>query len=381
VRREESAVATSSGGLWQSLIAVFAKEVLHIRRNRGVLIVTVMMPIMQMLLFGFIDQTVHDVPTVIVDQDRSEQSRELMDKLRATDTFDIKQVTTDPEAARTAIISAHAGVAIVIPPDYHDLRSRGAAAKILVLIDGSDSTVSAGALAAINGVVADENIRVLAQQARGMPISAQPIILFNPEGRTANFIIPGLVAILMQMIAIFLASGSIVRERERGTMEQLMVTPVHPLGLMLGKVAPYLFLGLGETALILIIMRWCFDVPIQGSLIFLFGIMIIYLAALLAFGLFISVRAKTEMEAMQTAQMLVLPSIFLSGYIFPIKGMPFVLQAIGQMLPATHMVAVMRGIVLRDAGPGELLLHVGALVAFAVILVWASVRRVSKISI
>src|SRR6185437_12439219 len=193
------------------------------------------------------------------------------------------------------------GVAIVIPPDYHDLRSHGHTAKILVLIDGSDSTVSAGALAAVNGVVADENI-----------------------------IIPGLVAILMQMIAIFLASGSIVREREKGTMEQLMVTPVDPLGLMLGKVAPYLVLGLAETALILSIMRWCFDVPIEGSLVFLFGIMIVYLAALLAFGLFISVRAKTEMEAMQTAQMLVLPSIFLSGYIFPIKGMPFILQAIGQ---------------------------------------------------
>ncbi len=381
MRRDESGVASASGGLWQSLVAVFGKEILHIRRNRGVLIVTVMMPIMQMLLFGFIDQTVHDVPTVIVDQDRSEQSRELMDKLRATDTFAIKEVTTNPLEARTAIISARAGVAIVIPPDYHDLRSRGGAAKILVLIDGSDSTVSAGALAAINGVVADLNISVLAQQARGMPLSAQPIILFNPEGRTANYIIPGLVAILMQMIAIFLASGSIVREREKGTMEQLMVTPVHPLGLMLGKVAPYLFLGLGETALILTIMRWCFDVPIQGSLIFLFAIMVVYLSALLAFGLFISVRAKTEMEAMQTAQMLVLPSIFLSGYIFPIKGMPFVLQAIGQILPATHMVAVMRGIVLRDAGPGELLLHVGALVAFAVILVWASVRRVSKISL
>jgi ABC-2 type transport system permease protein len=379
VRRDDSAVA-GGATMWSSFSAVFRKEILHIRRNRGVLIVTVMMPIMQMLLFGFIDQTVHDVPTVIVDQDRSEQSRELMDKLRATDTFDIREITTNPDEARTAIISAHAGVAIVIPPDYHDLRSRGETAKILVLIDGSDSTVSAGALAAVNGVVADENIKVLTQQARGMPLSAQPIILFNPEGRTANYIIPGLVAILMQMIAIFLASGSIVREREKGTMEQLMVTPVHPLGLMLGKVAPYLVLGLGETALILAIMRWAFNVPIQGSLVFLFLIMIVYLAALLAFGLFISVRAKTEMEAMQIAQMLVLPSIFLSGYIFPIKGMPFVLQAIGQLLPATHMVAVMRGIVLRDAGPGELLVHVGALVVTAVVLVWASVRRVSKIS-
>jgi len=364
-----------------SLRAVFRKEVLHIRRNRGVLIVTVMMPIMQLMLFGFIDQTVHDVPTVVVDQDHSVQSRELMDQLRATHTFDIRQVTASPEAARSAIISGRAGVGVVIPPDYHDRRSRNQPAKILVLIDGSDSTVSAGALAAINGVVAEDNLEILSRDARGgMPLSAQPIILFNPEGRTANYIIPGLVAILMQLIAIFLAAGSVVREREKGTLEQLMVTPVDPLGLMLGKVAPYLFLGLGETALILAIMRWAFAVPIQGSLVFLFGIMVVYLAALLALGLFLSTRAKTEMEAMQMAQMLVLPSIFLSGYIFPIKGMPVVLQVIGQILPATHMVAVMRGIVLRDAGPTEMLGHVGALLAFAVILVWASVRRIRKMT-
>ncbi len=364
----------------RSFLAVFRKEVLHIRRNRGVLIVTVMMPIMQLMLFGFIDQTVHDVPTVVVDQDHSVQSRELIDKLRATRTFDVRELTTSPEHARQEIIRGRAGVSIVIPPDYHDLRSRKLPAKILVLIDGSDSTVSAGALAAVNGVVADENIQIVAQNGASVPLSAQPIILFNPEGRTANYIIPGLVAILMQMIAIFLASGSIVRERERGTMEQLMVTPVDPLGMMLGKVAPYMFLGLGETALILALMRFAFDVPIQGSLVFLFLIMIVYLAALLAFGLFISTSAKTEMEAMQSAQMLVLPSIFLSGYIFPIKGMPFVLQAIGQILPATHMVAVMRGIVLRDAGPLEMLGHVAALVVFAVVLVWLSVRRVSKLT-
>ena len=368
--------------MMSSFRAVFRKEVLHIRRNRGVLIVTVMMPVMQMLLFGFIDQTVHDVPTVVVDQDRSVQSRELMDELRATRTFDIQQITTSPDAARRAIISGKAGVGVVIPPDYHDRRGHNQPAKILVLIDGSDSTVSAGALAAINGVIAQNNLEILTRDARGgMPMSAQPIILFNPEGRTANYIIPGLVAILMQMIAIFLASGSVVREREKGTMEQLMVTPVDPLGLMLGKVAPYLVLGLGETALILAIMRWAFAVPIQGSLVFLFAIMIVYLAALLALGLFISTRAKTEMEAMQMAQMLVLPSVFLSGYIFPFKGMPLLLQAIGQVLPATHMVAVMRGIVLRDAGPTEMLAHVLALVAFAVALVWLSVRRVSKMTV
>jgi drug efflux transport system permease protein len=369
--------------MMSSFIAVFRKEILHIRRNRGVLIVTVMMPMIQLLLFGFLDQTVHDVPTVIVDQDRSVHSRELMDQLRATRTFDIVEITSSTTEAREAIVSARANVGVVIPPDYHDKRTRGQPAKVLVLIDGSDSTVSSGALASINGIMAQRNLEVLAQSAHSgvaLPMSAQPIILFNPEGRTANYIIPGLVAILMQLIAILLASGAIVREREKGTLEQLLVTPVDPLGLMLGKVAPYLVLGLGEGALILAVMRWAFGVPIQGSLVFLFAIMIVYLAALLAIGLFISTRAKTEMEAFQMAQMLVLPSIFLSGYIFPFRGMPWLLQAIGQILPATHMVAVMRGIVLRDAGPLEMSAHVLALILFAVVLVWASVRRVKKLT-
>jgi len=364
-----------------SFRAVFRKEILHIRRNRAVLFLAVMMPLMQMTMYGFIDQTVHDVPTVVVDQDRSVQSRELMDQLRATKTFAIREVTESTHVARTAIIAGRAGVGVVIPPDFHNRRARGTPAKILVLIDGSDSIVSSGALAAINGVVANHNLEMISRDARGsMPLSAQPIILFNPEGRTANFIIPGLVAVLLQMIAMILVSGSIVREREQGTMEQLLVTPVHPLGLMLGKVAPYMGLGLLETALVLTMMRFAFQVPIRGSLVFLFSVMIVYLAALLALGLFISTRAKTQQEAQQQAQMLFLPSIFLSGYLFPLNGMPLILQAVGQALPTTHMVAVMRGIVLRDAGPIELLPHVAALAVFAVLMIWLSMRRVSKIA-
>jgi ABC-2 type transport system permease protein len=183
------------------------------------------------------------------------------------------------------------------------------------------------------------------------------------------------------MIAVMLSAGSIVREREQGTMEQLLVTPVNPLGLMLGKVAPYLFLGLAETALILFVMRFAFQVPIRGSLVLLFGVMTVYLLALLALGLFISTRAKTQQEAQQQVQMMFLPSIFLSGYLFPLNGMPIILQIIGQILPTTHMVAIMRGIVLRDAGLSELVPHVGALLVFAVAMIFFSVRRVSKISV
>ena len=365
-----------------SFRAVFRKEMLHLRRNKAVAWLAVMMPLMQMTMYGFIDQTVHDEPTIIVDQDRSVQSRELIDKLKATKTFAIKAITEDPREARTEIVAGRVGVGIVIPPNFHDARARGTPAKMLVLIDGSDNIVASGALAAVNGVVSNQNLQILTKDARaGMSLAAQPIILFNPEGRTANFIIPGLVAVILQMIAIMLAAGSIVREREQGTMEQLLVTPVNPLGLMLGKVAPYMFLGLGETALILAIMRFVFQVPIRGSLLLLFGVMIIYLAALLALGLFISTRAKTQQEAQQQVQMMFLPSIFLSGYLFPLNGMPIILQIIGQILPTTHMVAVMRGIVLRDAGLYELLPHVLALAVFAVVMVFFSVRRVSKITV
>jgi ABC-2 type transport system permease protein len=368
--------------MMSSFRAVFRKELLHVKRNKAVAYLAIMMPIMQMTMYGFIDQTVHDEPTIVVDQDRSVQSREFIDKLRATKTFAIKEITEDPRQARTEIVAGRAGVGVVIPPNFHDLRARGAVAKVLVLIDGSDNIVASGALAAINGIVSSQNLQVLTKDARGgIALSAQPIILFNPEGRTANFIIPGLVAVILQMIAIMLAAGSIVREREQGTMEQLLVTPVHPLGLMLGKVAPYMFLGLGETAVILSVMRFVFQVPIRGNLVLLFGVMVIYLAALLALGLFISTRAKTQQEAQQQVQMMFLPSIFLSGYLFPLNGMPIVLQIIGQILPTTHMVAVMRGIVLRDAGLFELVPHIAALALFAVVMIFFSVRRVSKITV
>jgi ABC-2 type transport system permease protein len=368
--------------MMSSFRAVFRKEMLHLRRNKSVAWLAIMMPLMQMTMYGFIDQTVHDEPTIIVDQDRSVQSRELIDKLRATKTFAIKEITEDPREARTEIVAGRVGVGILIPPNFHDARARGTPAKMLVLIDGSDNIVASGALAAVNGVVSNQNLQVLTRDARaGMSLAAQPIILFNPEGRTANFIIPGLVAVILQMIAVMLAAGSIVREREQGTMEQLLVTPVNPLGLMLGKVAPYLFLGLAETALILSLMRFVFLVPIRGSLLLLFGVMVIYLSALLALGLFISTRAKTQQEAQQQVQMMFLPSIFLSGYLFPLNGMPIVLQIIGQILPTTHMVAIMRGIVLRDAGLGELVPHVLALVVFAVLMIFFSVRRVSKITV
>jgi len=341
-------------------------------------------PVFQLVLFGFIDQTVSNVPTVVVDQDRTHYSRALMDQLRATHTFAIRRVTPDPHAAREDIVSGRARVGVIIPPDFHDKRARGDEAKLLVLIDGSDANVSEQALASVNGVASAENLQAVTEKIQigvtvpANALSVQPIVLFNPDGRTANYIIPGLIAILLQIVAIVLTAISIVREREKGTLEQLLVTPIDPLGLMLGKLAPYLFIGVVEMAAILLAMRFGFDVPIRGSLVFLFAMALIYLFALLSIGLAISTRAQTQAQAQQMAQMFLLPSIFLSGYIFPTPGLPLVLRWIGRILPATHMIEIMRGVVLRGAGATQLWPNVLALAVISVAMVGVSVRNFNK---
>ncbi len=367
--------------MWGSFVAIVRKEFKHIFRDRGTLALFFTLPVIQLALFGFLDQNVRDLPTVVVDQDQTRYSRELMDEMRATKTFAIARITNSPDEARQMIARADVRVGVIIPPDFHDKRARKENAQFLVLIDGSDSNVSAQAFAAINGLVAQQNLDAAEAIGAHPLVSAQPIILFNPEGRTANYIIPGLVAILLQLAAMVLASIAIVREREQGTMEQLLVTPIRPVGLVLGKLTPYLIIGLVEMALILALMRFGFGVPIQGSLLLLFATAVVYLFALLAMGLAISMRAQTQMQAVQMAQMLLLPSIFLSGYIFPVAGLPRVLYWIGRGLPATHMIDVMRGAVLRSAGPFDLLPSILALLAISVVLVTLSVRLVKKLTV
>ena len=199
-----------------------------------------------------------------------------------------------------------------------------------------------------------------------------PVMLFNPDSRSANLLIPGLVAILLTFSGTLLAAFSIVRERERGTLEQLMVTPVSPIAVVVGKLVPYLVLAFLQLLLVLGLMTWVFRVPIHGSLPLLLGLSVVYLAALLSLGLLISSRASSQMEAVQGAQMVLLPSIMLSGYIFPLSSLPDFLLPISQILPATHFIAISRGIILRGATFMDLWEHVAALVAIALVLVAAS---------
>jgi ABC-2 type transport system permease protein len=363
-------------GFW----AVLRKEGLQMLRDRGALQFALAIPVFQLVLFGLIDTNVKHVPTAVFDQSRTQESRQLVTDLVDTSYFEVVRYVGSRAALRERIVAGEASVGVEVPPDYARKRLYNRPADFLVLIDGSDSSISAQALAAANGLALDHSLEDLAKRTglRALPYQANPLLLFNPDSRSANLLIPGLVAILLTFSGTILSAFAIVRERERGTLEQLMVTPASPLGVMLGKILPYLVLGFVQLLFILALMRFVFLVPIHGSLGLLLGLSLIYLFSLLALGLLISSRAATQMEAIQMAQAFLLPSIMLSGYIFPLSSLPGPLRLVSVILPATHFIAISRGIVIRGAAFMDMWQHVAALLVIAVLLVAASARAFRK---
>ncbi len=349
-------------------------------RDRGSLRFALLTPAFQLILFGLIDMNVRHVRTVVYDQSRTAQSRELLNDFVNTSYFDIVAEVGSHEALREYIVAGRASVGVEVPPDYARRRLNEQPADFLVLIDGSDSTISGQALAAANGVALSRSVNELAQRAgtKDIPIRPHPLLLFNPDSRTANLLIPGLVAILLTFSGTLLAAFAIVRERERGTLEQLMVTPASPIAVILGKLLPYLVLAFVQLLFVLFLMVVVFKVPIHGSLPLLLGLSTIYLFALLSLGLLVSSRARTQMEAIQAAQGFLLPSIMLSGYFFPMSALPTPLRWIGQLLPATHFIAIARGIIIRGATFPDLWRSVAALIVIAAVLVGASTRAFHK---
>jgi ABC-2 type transport system permease protein len=276
-------------------------------------------------------------------------------------------------------VSADAQVAIEIPPDYARKLAANRDVNVLILIDGSDSTVANQALAAANGVVLQDAVRRLIEAGGRRPtLEARPTMMFNPDMRSANLLIPGLIAILLTFSGTILSAFAIVKERERGTLEQLMVTPVSPLAVVLGKILPYLGVAFGSLLIILFLMVVLFRVPIYGSLTLLLLLSVVYLLALLSFGLLISSRASSQMEAMQMAMGIMLPSVLLSGYILPLASLPAPLRVIAHFLPATHYIKIARGIVIRGATFGDLWEPVTALLVISAVLIALSARTFKK---
>ncbi len=360
--------------------AVLRKELKQLLRDRALLGFALTIPLFEMAIFGVIDTNVKHVPTAVWDQSRTAESRALLADFANTGTFDVVAQVGSRAELRGAIVAGRASVGLEIPPDFGRRRLAGRAADFMVLVDGSDSSLSAQTLGAANGVALGRSLQELASRAglAELPLRAFPTVLFNPDSRSANLLIPGLIAILLTFSGTILACFSIVKERERGTLEQLMVTPVSPVAVVLGKLLPYLGVGAAQLLGILVLMTALFRVPIHGDPLLLFGLAIVYLFSLLAVGLLISTRAATQMEAVQSAQGILLPSIFLSGYVFPISSLPYPLQLASRFLPATHFIAIARGIVIRGASFGDIWGHAAALVVLSALLVLASTRAFHK---
>jgi len=367
------------------------KELLQLRRDRMTLAMMIVLPILQLLLFGYaINTDVRHIPTVVYDQDRSAASRELSQSLRVTGFYDILGDVRSYVEIEDALRSGRARAALVIPSKYAANLRAGRPSQLQLVVDGSDPQTVGSAINTASGLVAARSSELLlAKLARSggaapgaavEPIRLEPSTWYNPELRTAVFVVPGLIGVILTMTMVMLTAMAIARERERGTLEQLIVSPVRRVELVLGKILPYTIMGYVQMSLILLAGRLVFQVPLVGSLRLLYLLSFLFISANLALGLFFSTLAKTQQQAMQMSFFFLLPNILLSGFMFPFESMPRPAQLIAQALPLTHFLRIVRGITLKGAGFADVsqeLVWLGAL--FGVLVLLTSLRFNKKL--
>jgi ABC-2 type transport system permease protein len=353
-------------GSYRRLASVARKEVIHIARDPMTLFFTLFLPVLQLLTLGYaIDTNVRHVRTVVLDQAGTQESRRLLQRFENTGDFTVVGRVYSDEGLRRAVVAGRAQVAVKVPSDYSRRLQAGQTAQLLVLVDGSDSAVAAEAVNVSNAIALRESLE-RTPGGGALPVDARARVLFNPDTRSANFFIPGLMVTLCQMMATTLAATAVVREKENGTLEQLFMTPVRPRELVAGKMAPYLALTVLEFCLIALVMTAVFGVPVHGSFATLLALTLPFVLTMLGLGLLISTRASTRDAAMQLAIGTILPSVFLSGYVFPRDSMPAAFRQLGLVLPATWLIDAARGVILRGAGRADLWPHAAVLWAMAV---------------
>ena len=356
------------------------KEFLQLRRDRLTFAMMTGLPAMQLLLFGYAIQTdVRRLPTVVLDESRTSESRALIQVLANTDNFTFVASVPDRASAKRWIERGAARVALVIPPEYQRNIRSGHTGVAQMLIDAADPQSSGAAIAGAQLAAQARGAQLLASQYKIRPpveIRVRP--WYNPAQKSATFIVPGIVGILLTITMTLITSTAIVKERERGTLEQLIVTPISRTSLMLGKLVPFVLVGYVQMSVILTLGVTFFDIPIMGSLGLLYTLALVFIVASLGVGLLISTVARSQLQAMQLSFFFMLPNILLSGYIFPRAAMPEPAQWIGAVLPLTWFLDILRGVLLKGVGMRDLWTQLGVLSVAAALLLVVSVRRFSK---
>jgi ABC-2 type transport system permease protein len=368
------------------LLSLIRKEFIQIARDPRTLVLTFVFPIMMLLLLGYAaTNDVRNIPLAVYDQDKSDSSRMLLDAYRAADYFNFAYEVGSSEEIEKLIDSGAARAAIIIPPDYSKQINGNTPAQIGFIIDGSDPTLASTALSAATLIGQSRGVELVQQRMlmtgkSGVSnvIDIRTQVWYNPEMVSAYYMIPGLIGMILQFLTTILTATSIVRERERGTIEQLIVTPLKPWELVIGKITPYVIIAFADTIEVLIAGALIFHVPINGSISLLLLLCALFLVTTLGIGLFISTVANTQQEAMLTTMFTIMPSIFLSGFFFPLAAMPQILQIISYVVPLRYFLIIARGIVLKGVGVEAIYPEVIALSIFAVVIMSAAAIRFRK---
>jgi ABC-2 type transport system permease protein len=368
------------------LTAIIIKEFLQLLRDPRTLALALLMPVVQLLLFGYaITTDVERLPTVIFDQSQSQESRSLIDQFINSRYFDVRFTAGNLQQIEDQIDHGSARVGLIIPPTFaRDVQS-GRTAVIQVIVDASDPLIARSAISTAEAIGQVASLRIVAQRlaraglpAGGLPLEVRTRAWYNPDLRSVNFMVPGLLAVVLQMVTMMLTAVAIVRERELGTLEQLVATPISKSELMLGKILPYVVLGYIDISLALVLAAFWFRVPIHGSLLLLYLLALLFYLATLGQGILISTVSRTQRQAMQASFFAFLPAILLSGFMFPREGMPALIQGIGYAIPLTYFLIIVRGIILKGIGFMELTNQIIPLTLLGLFFFIVSVVRFQK---
>jgi len=369
--------------------AIARKEFIQLYRDWRTLAVVVVLPVLMLVLYGYaINMDVRHLRTAVLDQDRNAAARDLVHAFANSEYFDIVRYLDAPAEIDGVIERGEARLALVIPRGYARDLASGRQAQVQVIIDGSDPTTASLAMGYVSGVVQTYSAQVtLAAAARSgivrpaslQPLDYRPRVWYNPELSSAYFIVPGLIAVILMLLAALLTSMTVVRERERGTIEQLIVSPLLPRELMIGKLVPYIIIAFGDVVLVTVVGRLLFGVPLRGSGVLLLGLSALFVIAALGIGLVISTISRSQQVAMTLAMMTtMLPSFLLSGFVFPIASMPRAIQVITYFIPARYFLVIVRGIFLKGVGAEVLWRQALPLAVFGAVAIIISALRFRK---
>ncbi len=368
-------------GFIQRLGAIIVKEVLQLRRDRLTFAMMFGMPIVQLLLFGYaIDTDPHRLPTAVIAADQSQITRTVLSALSNTGYMRFTHHLTSEEEANALLQQGEVQFVVTIPSDFTRRLVRGERAQILIDADATDPMAAANPLAAAGPSIAQALKRDFVGPLAGLrdrPDAVEVVVQrrYNPEGKARLNIVPGLLAVILTMTMVMMTALAVTRERERGTMENLLAMPVRPIEVMIGKIVPYIAIGTVQVTVILIVARVLFDVAVQGSVPLLATGTALFITVNLAIGFTISTLTQNQLQAMQASFFMMLPSILLSGFMFPFRGMPLWAQWIGETLPATHFMRVVRGVMLKGAGLDDVATELAALLAMLLIVSLVAISR------